>query len=167
MSCLGVLFAVTNADVKKLLLARESADRDAKIMAVIEDIEERWDKEWLFELDKGWDAIHRCLTNGQLEYEGGEYPLNHCIFGGAQLYDADDYIIFLKSPEQVADVALSLKEMDEVALRGRYLKIDAETYDGELGENDFSYTLSYFEDLPEFFAKAANAKRSVIFTVDQ
>ncbi|HEX9996930.1 MAG TPA: YfbM family protein [Abditibacterium sp.] len=167
MSCLGVLFALTNADVKKLLLARQSVDRDAETMAIVEGIEERWDEKWLFELDKGWDAIHRCLADGQLEFEGGEYPLNHCIFGGTQLYEADDYIIFLKSSEQVGDVAQALKEIDEMALRGRYLKIESDTYDGELGEDDFSYTWSCFEGLPEFFAKAAKAKRSVMFTVDQ
>ncbi len=167
MSCLGVLFALTNADVKRLLSARQAANRDEEVMAVIEDIEESWDEKWTFELDKGWDAIHRLLTDGQLEYENGIYPLNHCILGGIQLYDADDYTIFLKSPEQVVDVAKASKEINETVLRELYSRIDAETYDGEIGEEDCSYTWNCFEGLPEFFAKAAKAKRSVIFTVDQ
>ena len=36
-------------------------------MAVIEEIEDRWDRDWLVETDKAWDAIHRCLTGGTLE----------------------------------------------------------------------------------------------------
>ena len=33
---------------------------------VQEEIEEPWDEEWLLEMDKAWDAIHRCLTDGRL-----------------------------------------------------------------------------------------------------
>lgn len=167
MACLGVLFALTDADTKRLLSARQAVHRDEEIMAVIEDIEERWDTNWLYEAGKAWDAIHRCLTDGQLEYENGEYPLNLCVFGGTQLYDGDDYIIFLKSPEQVADVAAALKDIGEAALRERYFKIDAETYDGEVSEEDFGATWDWFQELPDFYAKAAKAKRSVMFTVDQ
>ena len=167
MSCLGVLFALTNADVKRLLSARQAANRDEEVMAVIEEIEERWDERWTFEFDKGWDAIHRLLTDGQLEFENGVYPLNHCILGGTQLHDEDGYVISLKSPEQVVDVAKALEELNEARLRVLYFNIDAETYDGEVGEEDCGYTWSCFEGLPEFYAKAAKAKRHIIFTVDQ
>ena len=96
----GVLFTITDTDVQQLLSARQATDADDEVMAVVEEIEERWDENWLYETDKAWDAIHRCLTDGQLEYENGEYPLNHCILGGTQLYAGDDYIISLKSPQQ-------------------------------------------------------------------
>ena len=167
MSCLGVLFAINNADVERLLSARLTANRDEEVGAVIEEIEQRWAEEQLQEMDKAWDAIHRCLTDGQLDYENGEYPLNGCILGGTPLYDGDDYIVSLKSPEQVADIAAALKKIDEATLRELYFKIDADTYDGEVGEEDFQYTWAYFQALPQFYAKAAKANLSVIFTVDQ
>jgi hypothetical protein len=167
MSCLGVLFAITNADVKRLLAARQAAEPNEEVMAIMEEIEERWDEEWLHETDKAWDAIHRSLTDGQLTDDSGEYPLNHCILGGTQLYDGDGYILSLKSPEQVAAVAASLKPIDQASLRGSYFKMDGASYDGEMGEEDFDYTWDWFQGLPKFYDKAAKAKRSVLFTVDQ
>lgn len=167
MGCLGVLFAVTDADVKALISARLTANRDESVMEVIETIEERWDEDWMQQTDKAWDAIHRCLSDGQLNYESGEYPLNHCILGGTPLYDGDDYIVFLKSPKQVADVAAAFKNLDEATFRERYFKIDAETYDGEVSEQDWEYTWGWFEGMSEFYEKAAKAQRMVLFTVDQ
>lgn len=167
MACRGVLFAITSADAKRLLSAYQSEDGDKEVMAVIEDIEEQWDENWLHETDKAWDAIHRCLTDGQLKYDTGEYPLNCCILGGTLLYDGDDYIISLKSSEQVSSISDALKNIDEVMLQQRYAKIDAKTYDGEIGEEDFEYTFDWFRELPEFYVKAAKNGRSVVFTVDQ
>ena len=53
-----------------------SATDDDDLMAMIEEIEDPWDREWLVETDKAWDAIHRCLTGGTLEY--GPSPLHKC-----------------------------------------------------------------------------------------
>ena len=44
-------------------------------------------------LDKAWDGIHRCLTEGQLGSEDGSYPLNAVILGGLPLYQGEDYVI--------------------------------------------------------------------------
>jgi len=62
----GVYFALVSDDVEKLL----NADSDERLRAVIQDdIEERWDESWLFQTDKGWAGIHRCLTDGRLAYD--------------------------------------------------------------------------------------------------
>jgi hypothetical protein len=49
-------------------------------MAQIEAIEEAWDLDHLAESDKAWDAIHRCLTDGQLDAGGGtgRVQCQHC-----------------------------------------------------------------------------------------
>jgi hypothetical protein len=39
-------------------------------------------------LGTAWDAIHRCLTDGELDPAGGEFPLNHAVLGGKQLHRA-------------------------------------------------------------------------------
>lgn len=167
MACRGVLFAISDVDVEKLLSARLAAEPNEAVMEVIEYIEERWEEDLVMETDKSWDSMHRCLTDGKLEFDNGDYPLNHCILGGTQLYDEDDYIISLKTSEQVADIAAALKNMDEADLRERHAKIDQETYQGAVDEENFEYTWGCFRGLPEFYTKAAEAKRNVIFTVDQ
>lgn len=163
MSYRGVHFAITEEELGQLL----SAKSDGELMAVIGDgIEERWDQDWLMQTDKAWDAIHRCLTDGRLEYENGEYPLRLCILGGRQLYSGDDYVVSLKDPGQCADLAMSLARVDEEWLRERYFAIPAESFGREPTEEDFAYTLDWFSGLGDFYGKAAQAKRHVIFTVD-
>jgi hypothetical protein len=56
MACRGVFFALSKEDETKLLTADDS---DTVVEIVTEEIEERWDEEWLQEMDKSWDAIHR------------------------------------------------------------------------------------------------------------
>jgi hypothetical protein len=161
MSCRGVHFALTDEQASRLM-DTPGADNDF-LMGCVEDIEEQWDKEWLQETDKSWDAIHRCLTGGKLRW--GDSPLHKCILGSDNLYDGNDYFINLLSPNEVKDVAAAIKNIDRNELRRRYDAID--TSYGKLSDKDFEYTWSWFQHLPKFFQKAAAANRSMLFTVDQ
>jgi len=59
VACRGVHFAITESDAARLL----GAPDDTRVLEIIQDeIEEQWDEEWLYQTDKAWDAIHRCLT---------------------------------------------------------------------------------------------------------
>jgi hypothetical protein len=76
LSCLGVHFALDAADQQRILGA---ASDDALLVVIQEDIEQRLgNDEFSFQTDEAWDAIHRCLTNGKLEYGPREcgYPLS-------------------------------------------------------------------------------------------
>ena len=164
MACRGVHFATEKSLFEKLLAAKS----DETVLEIVqEEIEEKWYEDWLQETDKAWDAIHRCLTDGKLEYNNGVIPLNTVILGGTQLYKADDYIISAVSPEQVVEVASALQDIDKTMLKLGYEQIEQNSYDGELGEEDFEYTWSWFKNLPALFYKAANSGRAVIFSVDQ
>ena len=159
----GVHFAITDADLASLL--RASSDRD--LLGFISDnIEERWDEEWLTQTDKAWDAIHRCLTDGRLQYDNGEDPLRLCILGGKQLYRGDDYIVSLKESEQCAEIANALAAIDADWLQSRYFAIKPSHFGRYPSEDDFEYTWGWFSSLPQFYAKASMASRHVIFTVD-
>lgn len=162
MTCRGVHFALTDEEAKTLMQIPEG-DND-RLMDFVEEIEEQWDKEWLQETDKSWDAIHRCLTDGKLEW--GETPFHKCILGNGSLYYGDDYIINLLSADEVREVAAAIKGIDEKELRRRYDAIDIASY-GDLSDDDFEYTWGWFERLRDFFQKAAAANRAVLFTVDQ
>ena len=165
MAWRGVHFAVDEVMAGRLLAAEDDA---ALKDIVIEEIEEAWDRDWLYQTDKAWEGIHRALTDGKLEYDNGRYPLNACILGGEQLHeDDDDYIVAFVRPEQVAEVAEALKAIDRDALARGYAQISAEDYyRAEPGDDDFDYVWEWFDGLPAFFAKAAAAGRAVIFTVD-
>jgi hypothetical protein len=89
--------------------AELAAKSDRKLMDLVEEIEEAaWEEPFVCETDKAWNAIHRCLTDGSLLYVSGEYPLNHCICGGRQLFRGRDYTVSYVSSSQVKDVAKAL-----------------------------------------------------------
>ena len=167
MSCLGVHFALTQAEVDKLRSFKVGQDRLNHLKEVIEEEYFRTQQDFLAETDKSWDALHRSLADGELTWDGGAYPLNHVIIGGEPLYFDDDYIISLKTPQQVQDVARALEPITEDELRSRYFKINSKKYASPLSEEDFGYTWGWFEGVRGLFKRAAAANRFVLFTADQ
>src|SRR5215468_6024526 len=98
MSCLGVHFALTAEDAAALRAIRDEQERLSHLQ---EEIEERYlakPATYAAESDKSWDAMHRALSDGQLTWDGGTYPLNHAVLGGELLYTEADYIMTLKTP---------------------------------------------------------------------
>ncbi len=164
MACRGVHFAVNSDDADRLLRA---PDDNETLRIVQDEIEERWEQDWLLQTDKAWDAIHRCLSDGTLVLDRGEYPKNLAILGGRQLYHGENYIMSLVTPDQAKALALALGELDEAWLRGRYSSIDQDDYQHPKSDEDFAYTWDNFKDLAPFFKRAAEADRHVLFTVDQ
>lgn len=162
MVCRGVHFALTEQEASRLM--DTPGANNAFLMAFIEQVESRWDKEWLQETDKSWDAIHRCLTDGKLEW--GDSPFHKCVLGNDNLYEGDDYIMNFLSPEEVKEVAAAIRTIDRDELRRRYDAIDTKSY-GDLSNDDFEYVWSWFPQLRDFYQKAAAANRAMLFTVDQ
>lgn len=164
MPCRGVHFALSDDDRANLLGA--VGDDDALLYVIQEEIEEQWDRDWLCETDKAWDAIHRCLTDGTLADDDAT-PLHWCVLNGTQLYGGDDYIVSLVEPNRVPAVAGAVAKIDRDALRSRYDSIDPSDYGMPLSDEDFQYTWENFNDLRALFQKAAASGRAVVFTVDQ
>lgn len=168
MSCLGVLFAVSEAEVNKL----RGTDIDSRVDFIYEEIEEKWFEEYpgrTCELDKSWESMHRLLTDGTLSF-GGKEPLAFAVLGGEVLYyddDHDDYIITAKTPQQVKAVYEALTKLTDEEIRRRYDAIPDDEYGMFKNEEDFEYTLEYLKDSLEFWKNAAADGLWVLFTADQ
>lgn len=161
MAARGVHFAITDEALTRLLAVSGDDER----RAVIEVVERTEWGVWSIETDKAWDAIHRCLNNGELIYDVGDHVAARGIVGGEQLYAGDDYIISLVRGSGVAEVAAAMERVTEQEMRTAYEGIEG--YAPEWGDQDWEYTWEYFKDLPAFFRRAAEAGRHVIFTVSQ
>ena len=111
------------------------------------------------ESDKSWDGMHRALADGELTWDGGEYPLNHVVLGGQLIECIDDGFMVLKTPEQVRDVATRLPSITQSELRTRYFAIDPEDYEFDLSEEEFAYIWENFESVREFWIRAASEKQ--------
>jgi hypothetical protein len=167
MSCLGVHFALTDKEAAHI---RSLQDEQARVEHLQETIETSYFEEhpdWIAESDKAWDAIHRTLADGQLSWDGGEYPLNHVVLAGELLYTESDYIMSLKSPQQVRDIAAALPAISEAEFRRRYFAIDPKSYGMPTSNEDFAYTWQWFQGVRDFYTRAAKEGRFVLFTADQ
>ena len=167
MGCLGVHFALTEKEAAHL---RSLDDEEARLEHVQEEIEETYlgeQPDLAAESDKAWDAMHRALADGQLSWDGGDYPLNHTVLAGELLYTDSDYIMSLKTPQQVRDIAKALPAITEEEFRRRYFAIDAKSYGSPLTDEDFRYTWDSFQGVRDLYARAAQEGRCVLFTADQ
>jgi hypothetical protein len=169
MSSRGVHFAITDEQMRQLL--RASRQGNEGVLDLMAEIEEDWDERHLVETDKGWEAIHRCLTNdntpwGELNRRKGSYPLRLCILGGTRLYKSWDWTITLVRPDQVPAVAEALKKVNKKWLRERFFALDPKACRYPITEEEFAYLLSCFKGLPQLFARAAKEGRAVVFSVD-
>ncbi len=165
MSSLGVLFSLSQKEVDKL---RAQPDDEARIRYIAELDEHYYEKdpERMAAIDESWEAMHRALTDGKIEPGNGRFPMSHIVLGGEQLYTGEDYVISLKTPEQVKEIAVSVKNFNRGAFRKRYDGIDPAAY-AAYSENDFLYTWDHFEEMKPFWAQAAKEGRHVLFTVDR
>jgi hypothetical protein len=167
MGCLGVHFALSADDVQQMKSIPDEQGRLEHLQEVVEETYFEEHRQFVGESDKAWDAMHRALSDGKLSWDGGTYPLNHVVLAGELLYTGDDYIMSLKTPEQVRDVAAALASIDEPQFRSRYFAIDAADYGLDLSEEDFDYTWEWFQNVRDLFGRAAAEQRYVLFTADQ
>ena len=167
MACLGLHFSLSDEEVQTLRSIKEQSARVEHVHEVIEEEYFGQHPERLAESDKAWDAMHRTLADGQLSWDGGEYPLNHVVLGGELLYTKSDFIMVLKSPEQVHDTAATLPAISREEFRRRYDAIDAKSYGFPMSDEDFGYTWDWFQGVRELFIRAASEGRYVLFTADQ
>lgn len=170
MSCLGVLFAVDGKTVDKL----KKVKREERPDYISDYLEEEWFEkkpDLTQELDKSWDAMHRMFCGGDLLYGNDHYPLCGVVLGGKVLYgdgdDEDDYIIILKTPDMVKDVAKAISEVTQDDCRRKYFSIGAEKYGFQLTEEDFKYTWDWLQNTIDFWKNAAEKELYVIFSIDQ
>ena len=161
MASRGVYFALT-ADEESALLAASSDEDVLEILQ--EEIEERWNEEWLAETDKAWDALHRCLGDGTLALDAT--PLAKCVLGGRQLHDGDDYIVSYLTALEVKSLVAPLDQLDDRWFAARYATLAETDYDGPCDKDDQEYTWESFEAMRDLFRRAGTAGRAVVFTVD-
>ena len=165
---LGLHFALKRDESERLLAI---GDPDELVDFITEELEERYlsgDHKWVYQSDKAWDAIHRCLTDGQLLYESGPFPLAYAVLGGQALDAGDDYTACLVQPAHLSELRDALRQVSREALLQRYQKLSDTDYAKyqELSDADFEYTWSHFDGLREFFDVVAGSERFVLFTTD-
>jgi hypothetical protein len=161
MGSLGVHFAITKE--QEAALEALADDDEEAILAHVGAIEAAWDLAWLVESDKAWEAMHRALTDGELDL-GGKEPLAKVIFGGLDLVSTDEDSVMLVRAQEVPAVAKALAGLGEAQFRERYFKL-CKGYSAAFGEEDCQTTWENLAGVRELYRKAAAAGRAMLFTV--
>ncbi len=158
---LGFHLALSKDQEKELLSLKDVED----LLDFIQEQTEDEDEEWYIFCDTAWDAIHRCLTDGRLSRDNGDYPLNTCIMGGKKLSQDDNVIVTFLDANNVEDLAKAFNKIDRNHMQSKYNAIDADDYILDKSEEDFDFVWDMFLDVRELLNKAADAKRAVFFSV--
>ncbi|MGI8979898.1 MAG: DUF1877 family protein [Pirellulaceae bacterium] len=117
----------------------------------------------LFDSGIHWDAMHRCLTEGELDSAAGEFPLNHVVLGGKQLHQGGDYVAALVRPDMTNFVADAIAEVEEENLRKSFFGLPA-SYTGPKDEKAFMAVWLCLQNLKDFYDAAAENLEAVVFT---
>jgi hypothetical protein len=125
------------------------------------------DDELVLECHMAWDAIHRCLTDGSLDPEGGDFPLNHCVLGGRRLHKGDGFEAVLIRPDIVPYVADATNEVRLGEFRDQFFELDPEDYQRPIEDKEFDRIWATFRQLQSFFEYAAAERVAVLFTVER
>lgn len=121
-------------------------------------------------MDKAWAAIHAALADGTLYGDGGGYPLKMAVLGDHLICqtEAGDFM-YLKHPEEVADIARSLRAVGRKRFEARYDRLPPAVED--TGNEDFVYAVGmigyvwpYYEDMRAFYRRAAAEQLAVLFS---
>ena len=156
-----------------IALSREHAKRlfaikdDASILKFLEELKatpEMKKSGRILDSGTAWDAIHRCLTDGELDPAGGEFPLNHAVLGGKELHRGPDSTAVLIRPDMTRFIADALEELTEDDLRKKFMALNPQSYREPIDEKHFMQIWIVMQDLKVFFQAAAENLEAVVFT---
>lgn len=165
VSCMtfpGIHFTIDDDEVAVLLAIDDDRKRRSCVQEIILQHYTSKSRQFLVQRGDAWNAMHRALSGGHLNWIDGDYPHNHTILGGKSLGSHADTIMSLKAPDEVKDIAAALSVMDHSQLRRCYEKTDASP-----GEEDFEQIWNRFQSIRNLYGYAATENKFVLFFSDQ
>jgi hypothetical protein len=163
MACRGYFLALDEPCIARLLA---ETGNDERIIETIHELDAT-DAPDECDIDKAWDGIHRCLTEGNLGSEDGSYPLNATILGGLPLHEPDDYIVSYNTPAEAREVAAALAALDPEPFAARYWTLNPAEYGADIDQLGLDYLTSYLSEITAFYRRAADAGWATVFVADQ
>lgn len=163
MSGPGYHIALDRDHAKTLFGIKE----DTALRKFLDDLKARPDMKRsgrVLESGKLWDPIHRCLTEGELDPAGGDFPLNHAVLGGKQLHRSADYTAVLIRPDMTRFIADALDELEENDTRKKFFALNKASYQEPIDEKHFMEVWLMLQNLKVFFEAATENMEAVVFT---
>jgi len=163
MPCRGVLFALSEREVRRLLSFETDDERLAYLRDELEEDFFTRGESLLVGTGEVWDSLRRGTRGGAGSSAAASHPLRNLVLGGEDLYSSDDYLMILRPPDQVKDMAWALEHIDERRLLDHYLAIDDE---GAQPDEPATAAWRWFRDVKTFLRRAAGAGRYLLVTLE-
>lgn len=162
MARLGMLYALTDEEVAHL----KTLPLEERYGHVLETYEETYfNTQKAHEFDKAWEGLHYVFCEGKW-IEGNTLPYT-IIFGGEVLLDTGDEVLLLKAHHHLKEIADYLKARDiKAMIKENVPKIPEDDIDMPLDEDFMAYLYNWYEGLDDFYTRAYEEKRHVLFSVD-
>jgi hypothetical protein len=169
MGARGYHMAITAEDLQRLHEVDDTAEDYDEVTDLLDEF---YRKGHTAPMDKAWDHIHRTLTldntpEGKVNPDAGTPPLSWCVLGGAELDVGEGGIAYTLEPDEVAEVASALAQVDERWLRKRFFLLDPEATLFPVNEDDFTYMWSFFLEMRALFTRAAAGGWAIVFEAGQ
>jgi hypothetical protein len=155
----GAYQAISEADAVRLVKAAS----DEELFDLLDEIYLRDGDTWHQDTDKAWVGIDRCFLYGVV-YRLRDTPLQRCVTGGKPLQETDGHLVCYLEPDGVREVAKAIDGIDKKRMRRYYWQIDQDDYPFPLSVDDFEYVWCWFKQVKEFYRRAADAGRYVVFS---
>ena len=159
--CIGIYYAL-DPDTAQSMRTLPEAERLTRINSLLASTTGA-DK---LDVDESWDAMHRALTNGKLDFGPGKYATSFVVLGGERLFSGDEWIVMLISAAQAKAAATEIQPISRDAFHLRYGVIDG-SYDRVPSEEDFEYTWTSFIEVKSAFARWAREGKWILFVAAQ
>ena len=159
----GFHIALSREHAKQLFAIKD----DAALLKFLEELKSMPDLKKsgrILDLGTAWDPIHRCLTEGELDPAGGDFPLNHAVLGGKQLHKGGDSTAVLVRPDMTRFIADALEEVTEDDVRKKFFALNPKSYQQPIDEKHFMQVWIALQTLKDFYLAATENLEAVVFT---
>ncbi|MDA1050335.1 MAG: DUF1877 family protein [Planctomycetota bacterium] len=160
----GSYIVLTREDAKELF----AQENDVGVRAVAERLrksQKHIDADLVLNCGTCWDPIHRSLTDGTLDRDTGDFPVDHAVLGGKRLHEGVGFEAILIRPDIVPHVAAGLHDLKRAEFTERYLALDPKTYGKQPTEAEGDEAWAMLKLIRQLFEDAGNEHAAVLFTV--
>ncbi len=160
----GAYIVLTREDAKEIF----SQEGDTAVRAVAERLRnspKHRESDLLLECGTSWDPIHRALTDGTLNRDVEDFPLDHCVLGGRRLHIGKEFEAVLIRPDIVPHVAAGMHDLKRAEFTERYMALDPVAYGKQPTESEGDETWAMLKLIRQLFEDAGNEHAAVLFTV--
>ena len=161
----GFHLALSREETKQLM-ARPEGAAVRQFVLELEAVRQASKSDLLLSLGNLWDAMHRSLTEGELDPLAGEFPLNHAILGGKPLCQDDGFLISFVRPDMTPFIAEAIAHLKRDDFRQRYFQLDPTSYQREPNQKEYESVWNALQRVRDFYEAAAEDRTAVLFAAE-